>query len=232
MVGKKFIPLTPDDFKLNQLAEIIVNEEGYKGVYASRIEEVNDTTLTLAMPFYRGQIVPLRPGLNIKVSFSKERIVYSFETTILKRVRPPLPLLIVKKPVEAERRQRRAWVRIELSIPVKYRRWKLGDSLQSNSDSTADFTETSSIDISGGGMMFTTNEKLQQGDLLFVSLEIPDFGPLNVKSRITRISRTPPAAKAKYFVGVEFLDLRENDQDRIVKIVFDRQRELIKKGLL
>jgi len=116
MVGKKLIPLTPDDFKINQLVEIIVNEEEYKGVYRSRIEEVNDTTLTLAMPFYRGQIVPLRPGLNIKVSFSKEGTAYVFETTILKRVWTPLPLLIVEKPVEAERRQRRRGCGLSLAF--------------------------------------------------------------------------------------------------------------------
>jgi c-di-GMP-binding flagellar brake protein YcgR len=234
MAAKKIVTLSTEDLKLNQLVEIEVDDGGFKGRYPSRIEEAGEKTLVLAMPMHRGEIVPLHPGLRIQVSFTREGAGYVFSTNIINRVRTPLPIMIVEKPVEAERSQRRSWVRVDINLPIKFRVWPTDVKGHENKgyENLSDYIETTTIDISGGGLMLLTDELLKQGDLLEIVLEAAGIGPLKIKSKVMQIRSTPPSAKKGYFIGVIFIDIREGERDRIVRMVFNRQRELIKRGLL
>ncbi|NLK51760.1 MAG: hypothetical protein GX295_04855 [Syntrophomonadaceae bacterium] len=230
MTAKERVRLTAEDLKVNQLVEIEVVEGSFTGHYPSRIEEIGEDTLTLAMPLRKGEIVPLRPGDRIKVSFTRDEAGYLFHTRILSRVRTPLPIMIVEKREEAERWQRRSWVRVEITLPIHFRPWK---AVRGNDEAEeVPYIEAETIDLSGGGILFTTNEKLQEGDYLDLLIDLPEIGPFKMKVRISRIQPAPPTAKKSYMVGVEFLNMREAKRDRIVKVVFDRQRELIQRGVL
>lgn len=227
MKGEEIIKLLPHDLKPNTLVEIEVEKGEYKGVYHSRIEEVREDTLVLAMPIKRRKVVLLPEGLQIIVGIVRGGISYSFESTILRRIRSHLPLLVINKPGEARKRQRRAWVRVPAVLDFSYALVNLEEA-----DKELEFYRAQTLDISGGGLMFAADHSFSPGDRLKIILELPPGEKLRLEARVVRVVANPSEAWRRFSIGVEFTEIRERDRDRIVRWVFERQRELIKRGLL
>lgn len=88
-------------------------------------------------------------------------------------------------------------------------------------------------DISGGGIAFLTDigsEWIKQGTTINLEFRLSDG--YNVKVKGILRGHTPldsPLTKKKYRCGVEFVDIPESIQDRIVKYVFNLQKEEIKR---
>ena len=71
--------------------------------------------------------------------------------------------------------------------------------------------KTMSSDISAGGMRLFTHQIFRLGDVAELSFKL---GNINVD------------------ISLEFLNVTENEQDAIVKFIFEKQRENLKKGIL
>ena len=227
MREEEVIKLLPQDLKPNTLVEIEVEKGEYKGVYHSRVEEVREDTLLLAMPIKRRRVVVLPEGLKVQVGIVRSGISYFFEATILRRLRSPLPLLVVNKPAEARKRQRRAWVRVPAVLNFLYAAVDAA-----NPDQELEFQRAQTLDISGGGLLFATDRSFLPDDRLKIILELPPDQKIELVGRVARIVNNPSGAWRRFSVGVEFIQIGERDRDRIIRWVFERQRELIKRGLL
>ena len=76
------------------------------------------------------------------------------------------------------------------------------------------------IDISGGGMCFSTNEQLNSGNEIRLILSTGKGEPLLLNARVIRVSEN----NAIHNVSVEFIDIRDGQRDRIVAWIIARQR--------
>ncbi len=89
------------------------------------------------------------------------------------------------------------------------------------------------IDISAGGLAFVTNladDWMKPG--MLVALEFYLLEGFMVRANGILRSHSPieyPLSRKKYRCGVEFADIRESIRDRIVKFVFNLQKEEIKR---
>ena len=80
-------------FKLNQRLEIGVNEkQGVVSDYKSRIEEVKDDRLVIAMPMAKGAAVSAREGDYIQVKLLLGQLSYLFTSRFISRQLSPLPV--------------------------------------------------------------------------------------------------------------------------------------------
>ncbi|MGI5921896.1 MAG: flagellar brake protein, partial [Syntrophomonadaceae bacterium] len=103
-----------DDLKVNQLIEIEVEELQDIMYLPSRIEEVEDGFIHVSVPMYRGAIVPMRVGQMARVRFNYNDSTYVFSSPITARKWNKIPLLILKKPQEFTKIQRRGHWRIDV----------------------------------------------------------------------------------------------------------------------
>lgn len=78
--------------------ELVVREGEYKGIYRTRIEEVGERILIVGAPFDHGELVPLREGSKVKLTFWDEVAAYSFEGRILRRIANPIPMFVLQLP--------------------------------------------------------------------------------------------------------------------------------------
>lgn len=211
-----------DELRLNQLVEIEYQLDDSAVYLSSRIEEIEDEHIHLAVPMYKGQLVPMHIGQKIRVCFSKEDNSYAFTTTIMARRREPIPVLIVNKPNAIVKIQRRSYVRIPASVPVAYRLVPQGQGYESSH----------TVDISGGGILFLSKDKLEPGQILEIELCLPGRPKVVCQAEVKRFIPPELGGAATYKVAAEFKDITENQRDQIFGFIFQKQREWIKKGLL
>lgn len=201
--------------------ELVVPEGVYEGKYRTRIEEVGERILAVGAPFNNGEVVPLREGNKVKLIFWDEVAAYSFEGEILQRIAVPVPMLVLELPDSVDKVQRRNFVRVPALYPVSFR--------SVTKEGLSDIQKGMLLDLSGGGMRFTTKERVENNSLLYARLSLP-LGDLQTPVRVCRAEQLEDSKL--YRVSVEFHDISERERDQIIRCVFDIQRAMRKKGLV
>jgi c-di-GMP-binding flagellar brake protein YcgR len=203
------------------LIDIVVQDGEYTGSYRSRVEEVGARLLSVGALYEKGEVIPLREGTKVMITFCDELSAYEFEAEIMQRIAVPVPILVLELPDIITKIQRRSFVRVPVTYPVTFRRV--------NGEGLSDLHKGTMLDLSGGGMNFLTEELLEKGSLLYVQLGLPN-GDIQTPVRVCRTEKTED--NKRYRVTTEFSDLSERERDQIIRCVFERQRAMRKKGLV
>jgi len=83
------------------------------------------------------------------------------------------------------------------------------------------------VDISGGGLCFTTAEKLNSGDQIILLLNTGGGKNLILNGEVLRVEEETGQDKAINKVSVKFGNLLRGERDRIVSFIMNRQRDTI-----
>lgn len=203
--------------------ELDVLEGVYKGKYRSQVEEMGEKILVIGAFYEQGEVVPLREGTKVKLTYWDELAAYSFEAVIMQRIAIPLPMFVLALPDSIARIQRRSYVRIPIAYPMTFR-----IVLE---DGVSDKYEGVMLDLSGGGVRFRfkTQIFMEQDSLLEANIFLPDE-ILQASLRVIRVDESEN--NSEYIVSGEFFNISERQRDQIVRFVFKIQRELRKKGLI
>lgn len=219
--------MAKEELKINQKVEIRLDNASYKGSYPSRVEELPSNRITLAAPIKKGKIIPLGRGDIITVYYWTQTAGYSFTTRVIKTGFRRIPTITVERPREMKRIQRRNYLRIPAILPITF---SVLEDLEHVSRLEIYRGET--IDISGGGVMFKSPIKLTEDVCLEMEITLPRKGTVNVGGRVVRIREKLGKSGPEFFVGVDFSVIDESDRDKIIGFVFQRQREMRRKGLI
>ena len=203
---------------LGLTVELVVAEGKYEGNYLTRIEEVGERILIVGALFNHGEVVPLREGTKVRLTFWDEAAAYSFEGKIMQRIAVPIPMLVLELPDSVVKVQRRNYVRVPALYPVSFR--------SVTKKGLSDLQKGMMLDLSGGGLRFLTKERVENESLLYVLLTLPK-GELKTPVRVCRAEKTEDSKH--YMVSVEFHDIPERERDLIIRCVFDIQRAKRKK---
>lgn len=212
------------DLNVNQHIEISLEEEGTElKNLASRIEEVKGQYLYISIPTHQGQLMPFRAKQKLLVGLHYKGHLFQFNSVIEDRKFYPLPMLVIRKPETLREIQRRLWVRVPANLYLRY-------CLESK-EKFKPINLATSLNVSGGGICFTTSEPLELEQILEMEINLPDRDPVICHIKVLRMSESEKKQNSKK-VYAKYLDITEPQRDRIVSFVLERQRELIKKGLL
>ncbi|AFM42690.1 putative glycosyltransferase [Desulfosporosinus acidiphilus SJ4] len=201
--------------------DLIVLDGEYCGKYRTRIEEVGQKIITVGAPYDKGEVVPLREGTKVVITFWDHLSAYEFEGEIMQRIAVPVPMLVLKFPDSITKVQRRNYVRVPAAFDLSFKVVK--------EDGLSDLLRGTMVDFSGGGVRFITDEPVENKALLYVQLGLPN-GEIQTPARVCRTETMEK--NQRYTVTAEFFDLSERERDQIIKCVFERQREMRKKGLI
>ena len=86
------------------------------------------------------------------------------------------------------------------------------------------------VNISGSGVSFIVSSSVPVGSLLDISLFIPDFpmGMFNVQGEVIRINPGKGDEAGCYEIGIKFLNLSEEERERLIEYTFRQQRRTIR----
>jgi hypothetical protein len=77
------------------------------------------------------------------------------------------------------------------------------------------------VSLSEGGIGFTTNEKMK------LEMLLPVF-PIAIIKVWGRVVRAVPLPEGGYKIGVQYINIKEEDQNKIVHYIFQKQRALLR----
>ncbi|MFW6381071.1 MAG: flagellar brake protein [Bacillota bacterium] len=210
--------------EINQKIQLEIDRGPYQGTFPSKIADIEDEVIKVVPPYDKGELLPLRRNLELKVYFTGDDAAFYFESKVIGREREPIPLIVLTPPETLKRIQRRNYFRLEVSEPIYYRR------LDEEEEPLEEFRESKTVDVSGGGVKMVLDQPLEADDLLELYLNIPDIDDVPILGKVRQIYTLPDDyTKA---AGIEFIRISSRIRDTIVGWLFDYQRKLRRRGLL
>lgn len=210
------------ELRINQKVEILLAKEA--PWLSSIIQGLTDKYLFVAIPTHRK--VPVIPAVNDQIlgQAAEKSGIYLFETTFLGiEEGDRIPLLTLVRPVVFTRRQRRDYFRLPAVLGLK-----IGIGTENN-EKTLKWRWVTPLDIGGGGLKMSTAMKLEKGSIHQYKIYLgqgnyTDLNPILVFGQIIRADAAISASK-EHIYGVRFLEMDENQRDRVISYIFSLSTE-------
>lgn len=194
------------------------NPEGVKTLY-SQVMNVDSEFYYITPPVIKGFEYPIIIGQKADLTYYRDAGVFSFTVAFLKKIREGnLEFYQIVRLSEPLKTQRRAYYRLKYMI---------NGSIRSLENETA--CDILILDISGGGIRATSPKSFYVSEKIECSLHL-DNELVTVAATVVRVLRMTD--QHKYELGIKFEDVSEQNQNKIIAFIFQKQGELRKKGLI
>lgn len=196
-------------------------------IYVSQIQDIaSNNSLIISAPLVNGRIIPLDRNKEFKVCVYTEMGLYVCRATVTKIAKnDKLHLIHMKMLSNMKKYQRREYYRLNCVLSFKYKDKQ--DNL---------WSEGIILDISGGGIKFTTSHFMENDTPIICNIQITvennELKVLYIDSIVLSSNKIDDATNL-YENRVKFIDISDEDRELIIKYVFEeeRKRRKQKKGL-
>ncbi|GAA0125340.1 flagellar brake domain-containing protein [Clostridium sp. CTA-19] len=207
-------------FHPNTILEVLT-EEGYA---KTTIQEVEKDTIAIFIPTINNTYLTMRPNEKYEVIYNDRKgKVYKFKVNVVGRKYDEVPLVILGQPYDIRKIQRRKYVRISHTGIVNYYITKNYPKNKLNSYDILDFKVGYTVDLSGGGLKIRIAEKPQLKDYIIMHLNVTE--EIIVLGQIVRIEQD---YENKYVCGVDFLEIEEQEREKVIRYIFMEMRRMLK----
>lgn len=211
---------------------------------SSLFDYLQDMAIEIAMPTENGRMVLFQVGLRCKMIFYSKKGLFSCYGVVKKRYKKDnfyvLEMQITSNPVKY---QRRKFFRIENAIDLMYIPVEEETAMLQSTEALfaeiqrknymAEERKAVSIDISGGGIRFVSEEPLEKGSYVIVIIRLTNNKIDQMFYLVTQIIESAKSAKGpgKYIQRGQFLYKDLKDREMIVRYVFEEERCIRKKEM-
>lgn len=209
------------DFAINKKLEILVDEKYYN----TNIQDLTEEYIAISIPINAGQYVPLSKGTIMDVIYYEEENLYKFKSSVIGRKFENIPILLISKPKEIIKIQRRKYVRVPLLKAAKYVNLKNKPKTNPKDIEKSEYLRAVLVDLSGGGMKVRVSEEIKMNDFILLDLVVNKEDILIV-GQAKRIQRDD---EGRFVCGLSFEFLDSPTRERIIKYTFQLMREQMKK---
>lgn len=206
--------------------------------YVSQVYDIiSDVKANIAMPIEGGKLITLSLYTKYDVCFYTVNGLYQCEAVIVDRFKEDnLFVLVIEILTELKKYQRREYFRLECAMDVKYyilseeERIRKVD-IDSVMEAGREFKSGIALDISGGGLRFTSAEKLPVRETICVTLELDNAGQPKVYSLMGTILSSEYGLKRPdiYEHRIEFDDIKKEIRETLIKYIFEEERKRRKR---
>lgn len=195
-------------------------------VYNSRIEEVAYDTFFIATPSDRGMPMPVTGGTKVDINFITDGGRYFFKTLVTHKIIRNVDMLELKKPDIVYKSELREFFRIDVLQRIRVYPLIKTDGKNSEPVYSRDkAVDGICINVSGGGIKFLSETKFELGAIIDIDFSHFIEGLDSIGGKVIRCDLNN---KNMYEVGVNYIDLKDNQRDKIIKYTFKRQIEMRK----
>lgn len=193
------------------------SDPNYSGIYKSLVHDYypDRNLLKIAMPSFKGRLVPIAPGTILYVKIVDGKSLYAFDSRVINygKDEEGFNVTYVSVPERIKRIQRRRFVRVNAVLTGRLR--------FSDKDEYVTFITK---DVSAGGALILVKEPLPVGTFINIDLTFtPELVLEDQKAKIVRDSGK--SEEGYYMYGIEFLDLPDSIQSKIIRFCFDIERK-------
>ncbi len=207
---------------------------------ASAIHDIEDgTNLSITNPVIRSRLIPLHSGERYNAFFFGNKIYNAPVEVVKSRGEGNIRVVDIKLTGTLQRYERRAHYRLETSIPLRYlvlTAENANDFREATKNGTLlrlkGFKSGTTLDISGGGVRFTSKDEIEMNSMVITHL-VADTPGGSKKNYIFlgKLIRTGlfKGQRGNYDHSMQFVDLKQDAREEFVRFIFELEREKLKK---
>lgn len=193
--------------------------------YTSIVQDIGDDEIVISAPVENGKIIPLELGTSYMLAIYTKGGLYKCRGKVSHRGKKnQLHLIKLTILSDMKKSQRREFYRLDCIMPINF---AMKDS--------NDWYHGLVVDISGGGLRFTSKENLRTKPELICKFEVNIQNEVRTLEILGQVidSRIVDFDTMKYETRVKFDDIPNEDRENIIKYIFEEQRKRRKrkKGL-
>ena len=211
-----------DDFRLQDEVRVSTRIDGRSVSFRGTVIGVQELELWIGLADVDPQLAVCEPGQPCSVGTPRGNKALVVDTTFTRHIGPRRGrLFATTRPADVRATQLRAYVRLEVVLPIEISASVRGKFL-SDSGRT--------VDISAGGACFETKLPLLVGDRLTLRLQA---GLLTASADGQVVRVDPPDAglgRPIQCLAVRFVSILESDQDLITRYIYSETRRRLQKG--
>ncbi len=104
------------------------------------------------------------------------------------------------------------------------------NQFESSSEGTAPAARLHDLNISAGGLSFSSKECFELGEVLSLTIGLPPkpYTNINVLGEVARVDETNDGEGKSFNIGLKFMHLDAEERQDITKYLFDVQRKQVK----
>lgn len=201
--------------KVELITEVTLTNKQY--TYYSRVQEVTEDTIVIQAPIENGRIEPLELNHKYGMSVYTSNGLYRCEVMVSKRLKyDKLYLITLDILSSLQKYQRRQYYRMDCMLNFQYK-----------DDATDTWYEGLILDISGGGIRFTSKTKLEHKKALInhILLHMIEEAEEELFLSGVIIDSSPTELdKSVYENRVEFEGIDNYEREIIIKFIFEEER--------
>lgn len=220
------------------------NGEGKAPVMVSQIDDIRDDgTIIISMPMVKGKIVLINSGIRYEFLFYSKKGLYRAVGQVTGRYKEGnFAFAKIVLTTNLVKFQRREYFRLQCALPMKAYIIKESEETTSPTFDVTTYVDIPEIaetavsgimvDISGGGMRFTSPVIFDNGCEIAVRTLLTN-GETKwdlILSMYVINSRRTANNSDVYETRGEFVNLNPKLRERIIKYIFDEDRRVRKKG--
>lgn len=224
-----------------QIMQIEIDDE----IYLSRIHRVTDDHIVIDAPLSRGRIVSMEVGSRLKAWLIADTALYEFYAEVEDKDMGHLPTITLERPKESRRIQRRNYVRLPVRLLVHFTYAEELEDIVAAEGNRGEqpnlFPDSGQVsfyagytrDLSGGGLSLETNVDLEREQRIYLQVFLPDDREVRMQGVVIRVGDYLTGKKIitrEY--GVAFYRVDEKERDKIIRYIFEEQRERRQRGLI
>lgn len=211
-----------DKVELTKKTKSLDGETHYSMIY----EIIDEQNLLIQAPIEGGKIIPLETGVIYYICINTQRGLFRSEAELSKRIKEDkLHLLEMQLLSPMTKYQRRQYYRMNCILNFSYRSY-----LPEENDKEIWHNGTL-LDISGGGIRFSTNELVEKDKTIKCYLKLHMQGSyidLYCDGLVIQCKEVEQGVN-NYQTRVRFIEMPLDDREKIIKFIFEEERIKRKK---
>ncbi|HEV8638732.1 MAG TPA: PilZ domain-containing protein [Chloroflexota bacterium] len=202
--------------------------DGLPGALPTRIEAVRRDVLVVGTPARRREYLALEPGRRVVLAVPRRSTRYLCQTRVVgTEWSDGASMTLLRRPADEDWVAPRCDVRVPVAISDGQFWW------EDETGKFGPFLAGSLIDLSVGGFQAMTRAALPVGTRVLARFTMScQVGHLMADAVVLRsYSRVSDAGVRTHRSHCQFVDLPKRDRDRLLRFVFQRERELRQRGV-
>ncbi|MDO5576256.1 MAG: PilZ domain-containing protein [Fibrobacter sp.] len=127
--------------------------------------------------------------------------------------------------MELKRNQLRQYARVDVNLPLKF--WIVKTEKENEKEKlTGGQCDGKIVDISGGGLSFIYSKPLTPGDIVSFKFQLTTAHFSGVTAKVLRVSILEGGTADMYKHHVQFYSIEPKLREKIVKYIFEKQRQM------
>lgn len=215
------------------------SENGEKRVYLSKINDIlSEDRLEILMPMEKTKLILLPVDAEYDMAIYSKNGLYQCFVRIIDRYKSDnMYLLVVELTSNLRRNQRREYYRFSCALEMCSRNLETEELENIESNQMYNLVpglplkRSVIVDISGGGLRFISEQKYEEGSLIYCSYHLLVNGTRKLYELVSKVLEVKPVENRKgvFEHRVQYVNISEGMREQIIRYIFQEERKNMKK---